>query len=338
MDIAVCGAQVPFMRGGAELHMENLVRALERRRAPRRAGPPADGVGPATASSTPRWRGAWCRSTPTSSIATNFPSYFVRHRARSCGSSTSTAALRRRRRSRGATSGSTTSRSRPNGCSPSGTRAALGEARHVFTTSRVVAHRLARFNGLAAEPLYHPPPLHDRLHAGPFGDYVFCATRLEGNKRPEPHGRAAAPPPQRHARAIAGTRLAARRAARRGRAPSGRVGVDLLGFVDDHDLVDLYAGRPRGGLRARRRGLRLRDAAGVPRRQAGDHDADAGGVLEWVEDGVTGFVTDGSPAGIAAAIDKLAFDPELAPHRWVRKGPSVCPRSSGRRSWRGLLG
>src|SRR5262249_58001354 len=29
MDVVVCGAQMPFMRGGAELHMENLVHALE---------------------------------------------------------------------------------------------------------------------------------------------------------------------------------------------------------------------------------------------------------------------------------------------------------------------
>ena len=39
---------------------------------------------------------------------------------------------------------------------------------------------------------------------------------------------------------------------------------------------------------------------------------DSGGVLEWVEDGVTGFVTDGSPAGIAEAIDRLAADRSLA--------------------------
>ena len=29
MEVVVCGAQVPFMRGGAELHMENLVQAIE---------------------------------------------------------------------------------------------------------------------------------------------------------------------------------------------------------------------------------------------------------------------------------------------------------------------
>ena len=40
--------------------------------------------------------------------------------------------------------------------------------------------------------------------------------------------------------------------------------------------------------------------------------ADSGGVLEWVENGVSGLVTDGTAAGIAAAIDKLSFDRDLA--------------------------
>jgi glycosyltransferase involved in cell wall biosynthesis len=39
---------------------------------------------------------------------------------------------------------------------------------------------------------------------------------------------------------------------------------------------------------------------------------DAGGVLEWVEDGVTGLVTDGSPEAMGAAIDRLAGDRALA--------------------------
>lgn len=35
---------------------------------------------------------------------------------------------------------------------------------------------------------------------------------------------------------------------------------------------------------------------------------DSGGVLEWVEDGVTGIVTDGTPEWTADAIDRLAAD------------------------------
>ena len=39
---------------------------------------------------------------------------------------------------------------------------------------------------------------------------------------------------------------------------------------------------------------------------------DSGGVLEWVENEVTGLVTDGSPEAMGAALDRLAGDPEFA--------------------------
>jgi glycosyltransferase involved in cell wall biosynthesis len=40
--------------------------------------------------------------------------------------------------------------------------------------------------------------------------------------------------------------------------------------------------------------------------------SDAGGVLEFVDDGLNGFVTAPEPAAIAARLDALAADPALA--------------------------
>ena len=59
----------------------------------------------------------------------------------------------------------------------------LGESHQLLGISRNVVNRLARFNGLEAEPLYHPPPLAGRLRRGPSGDYVLSVGRLEANKR-----------------------------------------------------------------------------------------------------------------------------------------------------------
>ena len=48
-------------------------------------------------------------------------------------------------------------------------RVGLTEARRVFANSKNVAARLRKFNGIASEPLYHPPPLVGRYRSGPRG-------------------------------------------------------------------------------------------------------------------------------------------------------------------------
>src|SRR5262249_54264043 len=59
----------------------------------------------------------------------------------------------------------------------------LGECAAVFTNARNTAARLKKYNGLDAEPLYHPPHLASRLRPGPFGDYVLSVGRIESVKR-----------------------------------------------------------------------------------------------------------------------------------------------------------
>ena len=118
-------------------------------------------------------------------IATNFPSYFVRHRARSSGCCTSTAVAYDGAGEPWRDFGLDDEALEAQRLLTEWDTPALTEATASSPARGVVADRLARYNGLDAEPLYHPPPLHDRLHPGPFGDYVFSATRLEHNKRPE---------------------------------------------------------------------------------------------------------------------------------------------------------
>ena len=308
MDILVCGAQVPFMRGGAELAVENLVAALER------AGHRAELVKLPTV-----WDRegifdaalAW-RMVPMHAdlvIATNFPSYFARHPRKVVW-------LFHQHRNAYDGYGSAWSDFRDDPPSHEAARQltqwdqqALGEATKIFTISGVVADRLARFNGLRGEPLYHPAPLHERLHPGDFGDYIFCPSRLESNKRPDLMVEAMAHSTSGVGLAVAGG--GSLRAALDERIAELGIGrVELLGFVSDDDLVDRFAGAcgvvyvPRDEdygyvtLQAFRSGKPVITT----------HDA--GGVLEWVVDGENGFIVDPEPAAIADAIDRLVADPE----------------------------
>lgn len=311
MDVLVCGAQLPFTSGGAELHMENLVAAFA-----------AEGHRAELVRLPVAWEKdrlfdaalAW-RLVPTDAdlvVATNFPSYFVRHPRKvvwlfhqhrgayeladedwsDIGTDDASLEVQRRLTEWDAR--------------------ALGEARHLFTTSHTVADRVARFNGLPAEPLYHPPPLADRLHPGEMGDYLFCPTRLERNKRPQNVLHAALGSASGVRAVLAGRGSMRDELAAMTQEEGAADRVDLLGFVTDDDLVDLYAGA-LGVVYAPQDedyGYVTLQAflAGKPVITA----QDSGGVLEFVEDGVTGFVTDGSPPQLAAAADRLAADPGMA--------------------------
>lgn len=188
----------------------------------------------------------------------------------------------------------------------------LREARRIFTISRNTARRLQRFNNLAATPLYHPPRLHGLYRDDGFGDYVFTASRLDRAKRLDRLIRAMAHVSTGARLLIAGRGPERESLARLIDELSLADRVKLLGYVPDPDLIDLYAGCFAVGyvpfdedygyvtLEA--------FASGKPVVTA----CDSGGVLEFVEDGVSGFVTDGSPEAIAARLDDLWRQRELA--------------------------
>jgi glycosyltransferase involved in cell wall biosynthesis len=185
-------------------------------------------------------------------------------------------------------------------------RRTLREARAVFTISRNVAERLRRHNEVEAEVLYPPPRLDGGYRQGEFGDYVFTIGRLDVMKRCDLLIRALAHTETAVRCRIAGTgperEALAELAARLGVAER----VELLGWVDEPAAAELYAG------------------AGCVFYAPYDEDygyvtieafksgkpvvttADAGGVLEFVEDGVNGFVCAAdSPREIAARLDRL---------------------------------
>ncbi|WP_136067578.1 glycosyltransferase family 4 protein [Modicisalibacter radicis] len=59
----------------------------------------------------------------------------------------------------------------------------LARANRLFANSRRVAERLAHYNALDATPLYHPPFDAERFYCDEDWGYVFCPSRLESLKR-----------------------------------------------------------------------------------------------------------------------------------------------------------
>ena len=157
---------------------------------------------------------------------------------------------------------------------------------------------------MSAEPLYHPPPLADRLKPGPFGDYVLSVGRLETVKRVDLIVRALA--------LVDGVRLVVvGEGPLRGSLEATAIDAGVAdrvvwaGGIDDRQLVDLYAGALAVVFPPYDEdyGYVTLEAflAGKPVVTT----TDAGGPLEFVEDGVTGFVVAPEPRAIADAIARL---------------------------------
>ncbi|MGI8868716.1 MAG: glycosyltransferase family 4 protein [Mycobacteriales bacterium] len=313
LDILVCGAQKPFMHGGAEQHQENLVTAL--RAAGHRVELVRIPVG---------WEKGRVFDSPTAwrlipadadlVIATNFPSYFISHPNK---------VVWLFHQHRAAYDGAESKADWSDFGYDDGAveearlltewdNIALGEAQRIYSTSQVVADRLARFNGLSATPLYHPPPLFDRLRPGEFGDYVFAIQRFDQNKRPGMIAEGLSRSSTRVRGVSAGRGELLDPVRHRARELRVDARLDLPGFVSDEKAIDLF-GNALAVLYApadEDMGYVNLQAfyAGKPVITA----RDSGGVLEWVEDGVTGIVTDGSPKQLGEAFDRLDRDRALA--------------------------
>lgn len=316
--VLVCEAQVPFVRGGAERHVRGLVAELRRHgyraeivSVPFKSYPKEELFAQAAL-----WRLLDLSETNYERvdvvISTKFPTYFVRHPNKVtwlfhqhramydlCGTPFSEF---------GHCEADVNLRDR---LIELDTRA-LGESRRLFSNARNTATRLARYNGLIAQPLYHPPPLAGCLHGGPFGDYVLSVGRLELNKRVDLIIRALAMTdravrlivaghgPQRpHLEQLASDLAVADR-------------VTFTGDIDDAQLVELYANALAVIFPPFDEDYGYITLEAFLAHKPVVTTIDAGGPLEFVEDGVTGLVTDPAPDALAAAVSRLAADPPLA--------------------------
>jgi len=309
--ILVCETQVPFVTGGAEL----LVRALVDRL--RAAGHETDVV------SVPfKWypkdeilahAAAWrlldlseSNGTPVDLvITTKFPSYFVRHPNKVVW-------LMHQYRAAYDLCGTEHSdfdhtdldvgvRERIHALD----RDMLGECRRRYTISANTARRLRRFNGVTAEPLYHPPALADRLRHESYGSYVLSVGRLEPLKRVELAIDAMRHTDEPLRLVIAGDGTAAE-ALRVTAAQAGVANrVEFLGRVDDETLVNLYANALAVVYPPYDEDYGYVTLEAFLARKPVVTASDAGGPLEFVEHDVSGLVCDPDAEAFGAAFNAL---------------------------------
>jgi glycosyltransferase involved in cell wall biosynthesis len=312
--VLVCTAQVPFSSGGAERHAEGLVREIialgheaELVRLPFKWYPRAEILTSALA-----WRLLDVSEADGKGvdlvIPMKFPSYLVRHENKVVW----LIHQFRQAYDRFGTAESDFTASpedtRWRELIAASDRTGLTEARKIFTNARNTAERLARFNGIEAEALYHPPPLAGRYRTeAPLG-FALAAGRLDAWKRIDlAIGAAAA---GKFRLVIAGD--GADRARLEALAERSGADVKFTGRVSDDELLGLYA------------------TSSVVIFPPADEDygyialeaflskkpvvtcTDSGGPLEFVVDGENGRVVAPDGAALGAAVADLLAEPERA--------------------------
>ena len=183
----------------------------------------------------------------------------------------------------------------------------LGECRAIFANARNTAARLAKFNGLSATALYHPPRLAPRLTAGPYGDYVLSVGRIESVKRVDLIVRALAT----NQRGAALDRRRRRHAARERRARGALarcVGSRDVprSSVQDDALIELYAGALAVIYPPYDEDFGYVTLESFLARKPVVTCTDSGGPNEFVVDGTNGYVCEPAPQALADAIERLS--------------------------------
>jgi glycosyltransferase involved in cell wall biosynthesis len=188
-------------------------------------------------------------------------------------------------------------------------RLGLSEARRVFANSKTVAERLRRYNGIASEPLYHPPPLVGRYRTGPSGDYALTVGRLEGWKRPDLPLRALQHAPAARL-VVVGRGPEEERLKRLARELDVEARVRWIPEADEETLLGLYSGARLVVVAPQGEDLGYVPLEAFLSGKAVLTTEDAGGPLEFVTDGETGIVVPPRPEAIGAALAAAWDRPE----------------------------
>lgn len=316
--ICVLSAQVPFMRGGAELMVDSLVAQLQKRgynaelvQLPFKWYPCEDLV-----SSMLIWKQIDLRESNGEKIdlviATKFPTYLVEHSnkvlwlmhqhrvAYDLYDNERYAGLRFMK------NGEKTKDTIRNSDTE-----AISSFRHRYTISRNVSDRLKSYNNIDSKPLYHPPALAGRYYCNSYGDYILSVGRLDPIKRNDLLIRAV-PILNKNIKVVIagkGSEMSYLRKLASDLNVSDR--VIFLGFVSDEQLLELYSNALSIFFAPIDEDYGYITLEAFLSKKPVITCKDSGGVLEFVKHGENGLVCELDINSLSEEINKLYENKDL---------------------------
>lgn len=188
-------------------------------------------------------------------------------------------------------------------------RNAIQQATRIFANSRNVAARLARFNRINATPLYHPPPNSTEFYTDAAQDYLFFPSRLWHSKRQALVLEALAETIARDIRIRFAGVADAPAYAEELRALAARLGVadrvEWLGHITEEEKRRHYAHALAIVYPPVDEDYGYVTLEAMLARKPVITCTDSGGTLEFVEHRATGFIAEPTAHALAASLDYI---------------------------------
>jgi glycosyltransferase involved in cell wall biosynthesis len=186
----------------------------------------------------------------------------------------------------------------------------IGEAQKIYTISQNVANRLLKYNGLRGTSLY-PPTEHDHFHCAEYGDFIFTVSRLDSAKRLDFLLEAMKKSKTAVKTIIAGSGQESQRLQEKAKQLGLENKVSLVGRISEAEKIEYYAKALAVYYAPIDEDYGYVTVEAMRSSKAVLTSPDSGGVLEFVRDGENGFICH-SPADYAQKIDQLYNDKMLA--------------------------
>jgi len=181
----------------------------------------------------------------------------------------------------------------------------ISDIKRKFAISKNVADRLQRFNNINSTPLYHPPHDENKFYCDQVENYIFFPSRLEYLKRQELVIRAFKFVKSPIKLYLAGEGSHYNDYKKLIEELNLQHKVKLLGRVSQDDKIKLYANSLGVVFPPQDEDYGYVTLEGMLSKKPIITCKDSGGVLEFVEDGINGFITEPTPQHIAEKIEWL---------------------------------
>jgi len=172
---------------------------------------------------------------------------------------------------------------------------AIKECKRIYTNSQNVANRLKKYNGINGEKLYHPPLLVGRYKCESYGDYILSVGRLDKIKRVDLIIEAMKYTDNKLKLKIAGTGPEMESLKKFAAKLGLESRVEFLGFVSNEDLLELYANALAVAYPPADEDYGYVTLESFLSYKPVLTTEDSGGPLEFVEHGINGLVSETNP-------------------------------------------